>query len=155
MQCPRCHHENRPQAKYCDGCGTPFQHPCEVASPAPSYADLQRSLTEAIEQQTATSDILRVISSSSTDIQRVFDAIAERAMTLCHASSSGVLRFDGELVHIVALGNVSPDGAAALRSAFPVAPNTRSASTRAILTCSVVHIPDVLEDPEYGIASQA
>ena len=112
-------------------------------------------LTETLEQQTATSEILNLISSSPTDIQRVFDAIAERAMQLCHASSSGVLRFDGKLVHIVALGNVSPDGAAALRSAFPVAPNTRSASTRAILTCSVVHIPDVLEDAEYGIATQA
>jgi len=76
-------------------------------------------------------------------------------MQLCQASSSGVLRFDGSLVHIVALGNVSQNGAAALRSAFPMAPNTRSASTRAILTGSVVHIPDVLEDPEYGITTQA
>jgi len=118
-------------------------------------AEALKREAEAQEQQTATAEILGVISSSPTDIQLVFDAIAERAMELCHASSSGVLRFDGKLVHIVALGNVSPDGAAALRSAFPVAPNTRSASTRAILTCSVVHIPDILEDAEYGIATQA
>jgi len=116
---------------------------------------VQRSLAEALNQQTATAEILRVISSSPTDIQCVFDAIAERAMQLCQASSSGVLRFDGNLVHIVALGNVSQEGAAALRGAFPMAPNTRSASTRAILTGSVVHIPDVLEDPEYGITTQA
>jgi len=116
---------------------------------------VQRSLAEALNQQTATAEILRVISSSPTDIQCVFDAIAERAMQLCQASSSGVLRFDGNLVHIVALGNVGQEGAAALRGAFPMAPNTRSASTRAILTGSVVHIPDVLEDPEYGITTQA
>ena len=114
-----------------------------------------RQLTEALEQQTATSEILRVISSSPTDVQPVFDAIAESAMRLCGASSSGVLRFDGELVHIVALGNVNPDGAAALRSAFPMPPNRQSASTRAILTRDIVHVPDVFDDPEYGIATQA
>jgi two-component system, NtrC family, sensor kinase len=114
-----------------------------------------RELSESLEQQTATAEILRVISSSPTDLQPVFDAIAERAMQLCGASSSGVLRFDGELVHIVALGNVNPDGAAALRSAFPMPPNPRSASTRAILTRSIVHIADVLDDPDYGIATQA
>src|SRR5438876_3356675 len=107
MQCPRCQRENRPDAKFCDGCGTPLQHPFASAQPPPSYADVQSSLSEALDQQTATAEILRVISSSPTDIQRVFDAIAERAMQLCQASSSGVLRFDGNLVHIVALGNVN------------------------------------------------
>src|SRR5262245_9496274 len=127
----------------------------EITALRKRVGSLTRENTELQEQQRATSEILGVIGGSPTDIQRVFDAIAERAMQLCQASSSGVLRFDGNLVHIVALGNVSQDGAAALRSAFPMAPNTRSASTRAILTGSVVHIPDVLEDPEYGITTQA
>src|SRR5262249_31913522 len=117
--------------------------------------DLEMRLAESQEREKSTGEILRVISSAPTDIQRVFDAIADRAMRLCHASSSGVLRFDGQLVHIVALGNVNPAGAAALRSTFPMAPNTRSASTRAILTGSVVHLPDIFEDHEYGIATQA
>jgi two-component system NtrC family sensor kinase len=108
---------------------------------------------EALEQQTATSEILRVISQSPTDVQPVFDAIAERAMRLCGASVSGVLRFDGELVHIVALANVNPDGAAALRSAFPMPPSSRSASARAILMREIVHLPDMFDDPEYGIAT--
>ena len=140
----------------------PFITPTSPKNDGARVRDLEKRLAEALagkaeaqEQQTATAEILRVISSAPTDIQRVFDAIAERAMQLCQASSSGVLRFDGSLVHIVALGNVSQNGAAALRSAFPMAPNTRSASTRAILTGSVVHIPDVLEDPEYGITTQA
>jgi two-component system, NtrC family, sensor kinase len=118
-----------------------------------ALSDANAQVTESLEQQTATSEVLRVISSSPTDLQPVFDAIAERAMRLCGASVSGVLRFDGELVHIVALANVSPDGAAALRSAFPMPPSSRSASARAILMRDIVHLPDILDDPEYGIAT--
>src|SRR5262249_8662989 len=109
---------------------------------------------EALEQQTATGEILRVIASSRTDLQPVFDAIAERAMHLCGASSGGVTRFDGELIHVAALANVSPEAAPAVRSAFPMPPSRRSAAARAVLTGGLVHIPDVVEDPEYGIATQ-
>ena len=61
-----------------------------------------RDLTEALEQQTATAEILRVISSSPTDVQPVFDAIAMSATRLCEADLSGLYRFDGELIHFVA-----------------------------------------------------
>src|SRR4029434_5228675 len=57
-------------------------------------------LTEALEQQTATGDILRVISSSPTDVQPVFDTIAARAKQLCNAQECAVFRFDGELIHL-------------------------------------------------------
>ena len=109
---------------------------------------------EALEQQTATADILRVIASSPSDLQPVFDAIAERAMHLCGASAAGVSRFDGKLVHNVALANVSPERAAAIRSMFPMPPSPRSAAARSILTGGIVHIPDIVEDAEYGIATQ-
>jgi signal transduction histidine kinase len=65
----------------------------------PSYEDVRRSLTEAIEQQTAASEILRVISSSPSDIQPVFNAIAQSARRLCGGDFSVLLRYDGELLH--------------------------------------------------------
>src|SRR5262249_59026388 len=64
-------------------------------------------VTETLEQQTATADILRVISSSPTDIQPVFDIIGERAEQLCDAAISMVSRFDGEQIHLVALHGVT------------------------------------------------
>src|SRR5208337_3742667 len=59
-----------------------------------------RELAEAREQQTATSEILRVISSSPTDVQPVFDAIAANALRLCGAKWSVVVRYDGKLMEL-------------------------------------------------------
>src|SRR4029453_13574486 len=114
-----------------------------------------RDLTEALEQQTATSDILRVISQSLTDVQPVFDTIAAAALKLCRATSAAVMTFDGELIHLVATANVNPEGANAVRRIFPRPPSRDMAATRAVLTCTVVAIPDVLEDPEFAVRSVA
>ena len=104
---------------------------------------------EALEQQTATSDILRVISSSPTDDQPVFDAIAESALRLCGAAHSVVGRYDGQLLHLAAHAHVGAEGVEAMRQLFPLRPSRRILSTRAILDRTVVHLPDVLEDAEY------
>jgi GAF domain-containing protein len=114
-----------------------------------------RDLTEALEQQTATSDILRVISQSQTNVQPVFDTIAGAAQKLCNASAGLVFTFDGELIHLVAIANLDPAGADAWRNAFPRPPSRDTASTRAVLTRSIVAIPDVLEDPDYVIGPAA
>ena len=107
MQCPRCQQENRPNATFCDGCGTPLQHPSGSTQPARSYAEVQRSLTEALDQQTATSEILRVIRSSPTDVQPVFDAIVASATRLCEAAFGAAFRFDGHLQTFVAHHNAT------------------------------------------------
>src|SRR6266851_3591604 len=77
-------------------------------------------VTEALEQQTATSEILRVISSSPTDVAPVFDAIARSAKALCEAANAGVYRFDGGLIHLVAHHNWTPEQLEAFRSVFPI-----------------------------------
>ena len=109
---------------------------------------LFKETQEALEQQIATSEILRVISQSPTDVQPVFDTIAAAALKLCAASSVTVFTFDGELIRIAALVNVSPEGADAVRGFYPRPPGRDNAASRAVLTCSVITIPDVLEDRE-------
>ena len=169
MKCPRCQQDNPSHAEFCLKCGAPL----DSRSPIPkSHADmeddnqrlkgeverLRYSLGEALEQQTATSEILRVISQSQTDVQPVFETMAANALRLCDAELSAVFRFDGELIHLVALNQFSPEGAAALRDAFPMRPGKGSNTARAILTRGIAHIPDLLKDPEYvlqGLAQRA
>src|SRR5262249_6970642 len=102
----------------------------------------------ALDTQTATSDILRVISRSPTDVQPVFDAIVRSSVDLCHGVFSTAFRFDGERIHLAAQHNISPEGLAELHRIYPARP-TRAVSTgRAMLDRAVVHIPDIELDPE-------
>jgi len=114
-----------------------------------------RDLTESLEQQTATSEILRVISGSPTDVQPVFDSIAASALRLCDAKLCTAFRFDGELIHLVGSRHVSEEGAAAYRDAYPSRPGRQSGTHRAILTRAIVHIPDIREDAEYELRALA
>jgi len=116
---------------------------------------LFKETKETLEQQTATSEILRVISRSRTDVQPVFDTIAAAAMKLCRAGSANVTTFDGELIHIAALAIVNPEGADAVRKLYPRPPSRDTTNARAVLTGSVVAIPDVLEDREYAVRAAA
>jgi len=113
------------------------------------------ALEESLEQQTATSDILRVISQSPTDVQPVFDTIATASLNLCNASTSVVTIYDGKLIHAAAHANVNPEGAAVMRQVFPRPPSRENATARAILTSSIVATPDVLQDPEYTVGPLA
>src|SRR5207342_278797 len=82
-----------------------------------------RDLIEALEQQTATSEILRVISQSPTDVQPVFDTIADAALNLCKAANAIVFTFDGELIRLAAIASNAPEGADAMRKVFPRPPS--------------------------------
>ena len=108
-----------------------------------------QELTESLEQQTATSDILRVISQSQSDVQPVFETIAANAQKLCGATGGWVRTFDGELIRIGASHGFGPEALEALHRDYPMAPSRRGATGRAILTRSVVYIPDIREDAEY------
>ncbi len=108
------------------------------------------SLTEALEQQTATSDILRVISRSPTDVQPVFDTIVASAVNLCDARQGAVYQFDGELVHFVAHHNYPPEVLGVLQGMYPRPPQPDQISGRAIVTREVTQIEDTLADPLYS-----
>jgi signal transduction histidine kinase len=116
---------------------------------------LQTEFAEAREQQTATSQVLRIIRSSPTDVQPVFDAIAQSARRLCDAAFCVVLRFDGQFLHFVAHHGLTAEGVEAARRAFPRAPDRRSAAGRAILSGTVEQIPDVHADPDYALGALA
>ena len=110
---------------------------------------------EALEQQTATAEVLQVISSSPTDVQPVFDAIAERAMTLCDARIGAVTRFDGELLHLVAFHGVTQQASDTMRASFPIRPGREAGAARAIAERAPIQIPDVLADPDYALKDEA
>ena len=108
-----------------------------------------RDLTETLEQQTATAEILRVISRSQTDVQPVFDTIVRSAVRLCDGLYSYLGRFDGELIHFAAHHNYTPDALRTAQQMYPMRPSRQQLSGRTILARTVVHIEDALDDPEY------
>jgi GAF domain-containing protein len=111
-------------------------------------------LTESLEQQTATSEVLRVISSSPTNVQPVFDSIAESAVRLCGGEFSFVVRFDGKVMDFASHFGLSAEGLDAFRSMMPMPAGEDTASGRAILRRAVVEVPDVEADDAYGMQAQ-
>ena len=109
----------------------------------------EQELREALDQQTATAEVLRVISGSATDVQPVFEAITARAAKLCEAEFSAVAQFEDGLLHLVAVSNLLPDEARAFHSLFPRPPTRGFVMGRAFVEGRTVHIEDVLADPDY------
>src|SRR5262249_6770684 len=94
-------------------------------------------VSEALDQQTATSDILRVISASPTDVQPVFDTIAESVLRLCAGDFSNVVRYDGELLHLAAYAHVTREGIDIMKRVFPIRPTRELVMGRAVLDGAV------------------
>ncbi|MGW8270730.1 MAG: GAF domain-containing protein, partial [Burkholderiales bacterium] len=118
-------------------------------------ARLFNETKEALERQTATSQILEVISRSQTDLQPVFDTIADNAMRLCDGDQGVVGVFDGELIHLASIKGKGPEEEESTRKAWPRPPGRGSVTARAVLTRGIVHVPDVHQDPEYEIGTTA
>jgi two-component system, NtrC family, sensor kinase len=112
-------------------------------------AELKSQLAQALAQQAATSEILRVISTSPADVQPVFETIVRNAVFLCSSLFANVFRFDGELLHFAAGHNVGPSYVELLRAKYPMRPDFSQVSGRVLLTKSVVRLEDVLADSNY------
>jgi len=112
-------------------------------------ARLFNETREALEKQTATAEILRVISSSPTDTQPVFEAIVRNATRLCEAVYANVFRYDGELIHWQASHGWPPELLTELKNNFPMRPNPSRVAGRVVLSGRVVLLEDTRADPEY------
>jgi two-component system NtrC family sensor kinase len=149
MKCARCHQDNPLHAKFCLECGTPFTSTHETGPRGQSHADLQHALSEALEQQMATGEILRVIASSPSDVRPVFDTILDNATRLCEAHRGGLFLFDGEAYHAAAF----PGAASALvehHSRAPIRPGPHTALARILRELRPVHIDDVVADAAFA-----
>ena len=106
-------------------------------------------VTEALEYQTATSDVLNVISRSPSEVQAVFDSIVRTARRLCEAERASVLQLEDGKYHAVAIDGVrNPDFDQEL-AATPIAPDRSSITGRTVLEGRVIHVHDAEADPEF------
>jgi GAF domain-containing protein len=134
-----------------------------AADPQQIIAELERKLDErtserdeALERQTATADILQVIARSPSDVQPVFDAVAERAMSLLDCWSVIVTRFDGEHVHFGAARGALPDTEQFVRQRYlSMRPDRASLLGRSLLERTVVSSADAQAEPDPQLRDYA
>ncbi|MCK1368465.1 GAF domain-containing protein [Bradyrhizobium sp. 62] len=112
-----------------------------------------RDLGEALEQQTATSEVLAVISRSPSDLNPVLEAISDTAARLCGSEQTMFFRYDGSVFRILASWNFPPEVHEMLERR-PLMPGHPSAIGRAGASLKPVCIPDVLADPAYGLTGE-
>jgi two-component system, NtrC family, sensor kinase len=121
-----------------------------------SYAGLENKveqrtaeLSETLQQQTATSEVLKVISSSAFDLQPVFNTIVQTASRLCEADFALIFKLRGDRYEVVAANNAT-DAYVKHATEHPIPPGRGSLVGRTALERKPVHIPDCLADPEYS-----
>ena len=114
-------------------------------------ARLLNELRQSLQQQTATADVLKIISRSAFDLRSVLNTLVESAARLCETEMASVPRVTGGIFDYFASYGYSPDFHEFLRS-NPILPGRSTASGRAVAEGKTIHIPDVLADPEYDYA---
>jgi signal transduction histidine kinase len=108
-----------------------------------------RELAEALQQQTATANVVKVINRSPPQVQPVLDAIAETAAQLCQAEYAFIWKLEGGQFDLAAANNVAPEYVR-WTADHPPGLDRGSATARAAVERATIHIPDVVADPEYN-----
>jgi two-component system, NtrC family, sensor kinase len=124
-----------------------------AASNETNVARLTRERDEAREQQTATADVLKVISRSAFNLQTVLDTLVESAARLCSADSASIHRPQGEAYPCIASYGLSPEFQQYLRD-HPIARGRGSVLGRVVSEGKTIHVPDVLADAEHALVEQ-
>ena len=111
------------------------------------------NLTESLQQQTATADVLKVISRSAFDLQAVLDTLVESAARLCEADMAAITRKSGSSYFRAGSYGFPAKFVEYVRD-LPVRPDRRTITGRTLLGDKVIHVTDVLEDPDYSFEGQ-
>ena len=113
-----------------------------------SRAELEKKLAEALEQQAATSEVLRVISGTPGELEPVFNVLLANAVRLCAASFGNLYLRDGDAFRLAASHN-TPPAFVEQRRRRPYRPGSNSPPDRMLRTRTVVHVADLTTDPSY------